>query len=159
MHCPHRQTLLWIAPGHSCCPQGLWECSRTASLGAAEYAALRLSQNWICLSPNTQWCKRLPSSYTAPSSTGYPVPRRHREQWMPLPHPPQEIDHKCFLRRRKKEPCYTKWLLSEHKVVFLHTQHKQSMAVYVLPSCCVIRRGSGSCTKRRAEVWGWKYVL
>uniref|UniRef100_A0A3B4AND4 ATP synthase lipid-binding protein n=1 Tax=Periophthalmus magnuspinnatus TaxID=409849 RepID=A0A3B4AND4_9GOBI len=25
------QTLLWTAPGHSCCPRGLWECSPTTA--------------------------------------------------------------------------------------------------------------------------------
>lgn len=72
------QTPLWTAPGRSCCPQVLWECSLTAWPGAAEYAALTLSQSSICLSQSTQWCRRLPSSCTAPSATGcYPSGREN----------------------------------------------------------------------------------
>lgn len=67
------QTPPWTAPGHSYCPQGLWECSLTAWHDAAECAALTPSQSLICLWLNTQLCRHLPSSCTVPSATGcYP---------------------------------------------------------------------------------------
>lgn len=70
------QQLLWIGPGHSCCPQGWWECFRPGGCVAVWYGAQRQSQSWSGRWRSRRWHKHSRPSDIHPVRNRPPPPER-----------------------------------------------------------------------------------
>lgn len=70
------QLPLWIGPGHSCCPQGWWECFQPGEHGVTWYGAQRQIRRWSGRWRSTQWHKHSQLSGSHPES--HPADRQTR---------------------------------------------------------------------------------